>query len=125
MFKACSKCGKIHDYTYKCSKGSYRRFSDRQDVEASKLRSKSSWQRKREDIRARAFNLCEYCKAQGVYTYDNLEIHHITKLADNLDGLLVDSNLICLCQKHHRQADNGEISKDELIKLVATRDSAI
>lgn len=124
MLKACSKCGKIHAYNYECKAGYTKRsFNDRQDKEASRLRSLSSWQKKRASIKERAFNLCEVCKAQGIYNYTDIEIHHIKKLSEDPDGLLDDNNLVALCTLHHKQADKGIISVDDLKKLVALRDS--
>ena len=122
MLKACSKCGKIHAYNYECKAGYLKRsYNDRQDKEASRLRSLSSWQKKRASIKERAFNLCEVCKAQGIYNYTDIEIHHIKKLSQDPNGLLEDSNLICLCTLHHKQADSGELSVDYLLELVARR----
>ena len=120
MLKACSRCGRIHDYNYVCNVGRERRYANSDE---NKLRSKRAWQLKREDIKSRAFNLCEVCKDSGIYTYDNLSIHHIQKLKLNPNGLLDDNNLVCLCGLHHRQADAGEISTEYLYELVAKRDS--
>ena len=116
MFKSCSKCGKIHPYNYNCSKG--RKY---ESTEERKLRSTSAWTKKARQIKEDALGLCEVCKAQGVYTYNNLEVHHITKLSDDHDGLLDDDNLICLCVNHHKQADDGEIEADYLRELARER----
>ena len=90
--------------------------------ESDKLRSKYAWTQKSEQIRKEAGYLCEYCKLQGKYTYDNLEVHHITKLRQNEDGLLDNLNLICLCKMHHKQADAGLIPADELRELAKKRE---
>lgn len=114
--KSCSKCGKIHPRGFKCSAGRiYSKTSD------DKLRSKYAWTKKAKQIKEDANGLCEVCKAQGVYNYDNLEVHHITKLRDDPNGLLEDDNLICLCTYHHKQADAGEISAEYLKGLVKVR----
>ena len=55
------------------------------------------------------------------YNYNNLEVHHITKLSDDPSGLLDDDNLIALCVKHHKQADYGEVEADYLRELVKER----
>ena len=125
MLKACSRCGKIHDFAYTCNVGRNRLFNDRQDKEAARLRSKRSWQLKRDDIKTRAFNLCEVCKDHGIYNYDALSVHHITKLSQNPSGLLDDDNLICLCKLHHEQADKGLLTVEYLKTLVGKRDSVI
>lgn len=121
MLKACSRCGKIHAYNYVCTVGNYRKFADSTE---RKLRSTSAWQKKRASVKQRAFNLCEVCKAQGIYTYDNIEIHHIRKLKNNPQGLLDDDNLVALCVMHHKQADNGELSEDYLRELAKQRDDS-
>jgi len=119
MLKSCSKCGKIHDYNYKCTKGS-RVYNG---GEERKLRSTYAWAKKSEEIRAKAQFLCEVCRQQGIYNYKGLEVHHITKLRDNPQGLLDDDNLICLCIEHHKQADAGEIDKAYLSELALMREN--
>ena len=119
MRKACSRCGKIHDYTYECNYGRERRFASTPE---SKLRSKSSWQKKRASIKELSFNLCEVCKAQGVFTYDGIEVHHIRKLKEDPNGLLDDHNLVALCTYHHKLADRGELTQDYLYSLVEQRE---
>lgn len=114
--KSCSKCGKIHPRGYKCSAGRiYNKTSD------DKLRSKYAWTKKAKQIKEDANGLCEVCKALGVYNYDNLEVHHITKLRADPNGLLDDDNLIALCVYHHKQADDGELDADYLRELVKVR----
>ena len=122
MYKACSRCGRIHDVRFKCPRQSYD-YSRYADQTERKLRSTEAWKRKSLEIRAAAQYLCEVCRDQGVFTYDNLEVHHIRKLRDDADGLLDNRNLICLCAAHHRQADAGEISAEYLSELVRRRDS--
>lgn len=113
---SCSKCGKLHPRGYKCNKG--RTYAK---TDESRLRSKYAWTKKANQIKEDAQGLCEVCKAQGVYTYDGLEVHHITKLSENPDGLLEDDNLICLCVYHHKQADSGELDADYLRALAKER----
>ena len=67
--------------------------------------------------------MCAYCLMQKELTYENLEVHHVVKLNERPDLLLEDSNLICLCVKHHKQADCGEISKTDLYRLIRLRDT--
>lgn len=114
--KSCSKCGKIHPRGAKCEVG--RKYDSTAE---RKARSTWAWTKKAKQIKDDALGLCEVCKAQGVYTYDGLEVHHITKLKDDLNGLLDDDNLITLCVYHHKQADDGELSADYLKDLVKER----
>lgn len=117
---SCGKCGKIHARGYKCNKGRIYR----QTVE-QKARSSYRWTQKAKQIKEDAFNLCEVCKDQGLYIYEGLEVHHITKIKEDPGGLLNDDNLICLCTYHHKQADAGEISADYLRGLVKKRQSIL
>lgn len=121
MLKACSRCGKIHAFNYICNVGRERSFRDRKDKEASRLRSTNAWKKKREAIRELSFNLCEVCRAQGIYNYTDIEIHHIKKLSEDTTGFLDDDNLIALCVKHHKQADRNELDADYLRELVKLR----
>lgn len=116
MLVSCGRCGKVHPRGYKCNKG--RTYAK---TDESRLRSKYAWTKKANQIKEDAQGLCEVCKAQGVYTYDGLEVHHITKLSENPDGLLEDDNLICLCVFHHKQADKGELDADYLRGLAKER----
>lgn len=118
--RACSKCGRIHARGYNCTKG---RTTPK--TNESKLRSTYAWTKKAKQIKEDALGLCEVCRAHGVYTFDGLEVHHITKLADNPDGLLEDDNLITLCSYHHKQADSGEIEADYLRELVKVRQGLV
>lgn len=114
--RACSKCGKIHARGYKCNVGRvYGKTSE------NKLRSSYAWTKKAKQIKADAMGLCEVCRAQGIYNYDNLEVHHIIKIKDDPNGLLDDDNLICLCVEHHKQADDGQIDAEYLRELVKER----
>lgn len=117
MFKACSKCGRIHASSYECSVGKvYKTDKER------KLRSTYKWTKKARDIKEKANYLCEVCRDKGIYTYENLEVHHIAKLRDNPEKLLDDYNLVCLCSEHHHQADNGEIEPAYLLTLAEQRE---
>lgn len=116
MLKACHRCGRIHDANLNCTKKVYTTTEER------KLRSKYVWHLKREEIKEKANYLCEVCKRRGILTYKDLEVHHIEKLRDNKDGFLDNLNLICLCKEHHREAESGLISIDELKEIAEGRE---
>lgn len=121
MYKACSRCGKVHDTKLKC-KPTTKLIYKRADTD--KLRNKYAWAKKSAEIREASNYLCAVCLDEGVATYDNLEVHHITKLKDEPSRLLDNSNLICLCQEHHKMADKGEIDKKYLENLARLRDNS-
>lgn len=116
MFKSCSRCGQIHDYNYKCNKGKIYKHND-----IDKLRSTRQWTNKSIEIREASKYLCSVCLDEGIYNYEDIEVHHIARLQDRPDLLLENDNLICLCKKHHKLADKGKINKDYLINLVKKR----
>lgn len=117
MLRSCSRCGRIHDTSYKCNRGALPKTKEQE------LRSLNKWHKKSREIRERSLYLCAVCKDQHTIRYDDdLEVHHIIKLKDNPDGLLDDDNLICLCIFHHKQADSGELDIDYLRSLVKQRD---
>ena len=128
MFKACSRCGKIHAYNVKCNAG---RDWNKYKTDADKLHNTTAWHNKAEDIKERSMYLCAVCadewktKGNRINADADLEVHHITKLRDDPDLLLEDSNLICLCVKHHKNADRGLIDPDYLRRLSEQRDNAI
>lgn len=64
----------------------------------------------------------EHGRYTGTLTYEGLEVHHIIKLRDRPELLLEDSNLVCLCVRHHKEADRGEIDAKALYALVRQRD---
>ena len=120
-FYSCSRCGGIHPEGYICKVGPKRR-REYKPTEERKLRNLGAWHKKSEEVRDKAHNLCEVCRDEGRYVYKDIEVHHITKLRDNPEGLLDNCNLICLCQKHHKQADRGQISAEYLRELARRRE---
>ncbi len=120
MYKACPYCGRIHRQGEKCSafKRIYTGGNER------KLRSTYAWTEKSKEIRENAQGLCEVCRDQGIYTYKGVQVHHIEKVKDNPSKLLDNYNLVCLCEEHHKQADDGKIDADYLRKLAKTREES-
>jgi len=121
MYKSCSRCGKIHDANFVCNANKPKINWNRYKTDVDKLHQTNSWQEKSLQIRNDAQWLCEYCRKKGIFTHKNLEVHHIEKLRDNQELFLDDKNLICLCVIHHKQADRGQISKEELKEIAIER----
>lgn len=118
MLKSCSRCGKLHDFNYDCSKRIYRKG----DSEADKFRSKSKWKYKSKMIKERDYYLCRCCLANILnspmqFNYSNLEVHHIIPLNKDISKGLDDDNLITLCSYHHKLAEKGLIPIKILQKL--------
>ncbi len=120
MYKACSRCGKIHDIKFRCNAG--RRYSNNNNrSEAEKLRYTTEWSKKSHQIKEDSNYLCAVCLSQGIFNYNELEVHHIEKLRDAPDKAFEDSNLICLCRTHHRAAESGIINACFLQELARKR----
>ena len=119
MYKACSRCGRIHDERFKCTAGVHKA-----STAETRLRNLAAWHRKSEQIRQKAGYLCEVCRDKGIYTFRGLEVHHIDKIRDDQSRLLDDYNLACLCQACHKLADAGQIDKEYLFRLAARREAA-
>lgn len=116
--KSCSRCGKLHARDYVCTKGKvYRGGRERE------LRGTYAWEKKSLEIRAKANWLCEVCRDFGIYTYNDLQVHHIVRVEDDPDQLLDDNNLICLCVPCHNLADKGKIDPSYLYRLVDKREN--
>lgn len=120
MFRACSRCGRIHPKGYECDHNRPRRTY--QGGEERDLRNSHAWHSKSLDIRERAQHLCEVCRDHGRYVYEGLEVHHITKVKDDPSALLDDQNLVCLCTACHKMADRGELDEAYLRMLAKRRD---
>ena len=119
MLKSCSKCGKVHDFNYKCTVGARKNY--KYSYKERQLRNTYDWHTKAEQIKKDSKYLCSVCKDKGIYQYNNLETHHIEKLTERPDLLLEDTNLICLCVSCHKLADAGMIDKEYLSKLALQR----
>lgn len=68
-------------------------------------------------------NMCQIC-VRGLYKYgarqyntNGISVHHIVPLKDNYELRDENSNLISLCECHHKMADSGEIPKKVLQKI--------
>ena len=54
----------------------------------------------------------------NIYTYNNLQVHHIVPIEKDKDRKLDSNNLITLCSYHHKQAEMNKILKEELSNLI-------
>ena len=124
VMKTCAKCWGVHPVgTRGCplQPKSYKQY--KKDTVANQFRKTNKWRVKSEKIRYRDKFLCQVCLTKKYdtvyeYTYDNLEVHHITPLKEAQELGLDDNNLITLCAFHHKIADAGTIPRKELSWLV-------
>lgn len=113
MLRSCQYCGRIHDTKVDCGKKPKKIQVRNKPVD--RFRYTSAWQQKREAIKQRDNYLCQLC-VRRMFDYgsrclntENLSVHHAIKLEENYDKRLDDSNLITLCDTHHKMADRNEI----------------
>lgn len=118
MLKSCKYCMRIHDSKHDCGK---KPVPKKEPTEINRFRWSRKWTEKREQIKEIDNYLCQECKANGIYTYDGLEVHHIVPLVDDFDLRMDEDNLITLCQEHHEQAEKGEISRECLKMRILER----
>ena len=124
MKKSCKYCGKIHEKDFICPMKPVRQYKK---FEQDKFRWTKAWQKKREEIKERDKYLCQVCLRQlhntiKKYNYDYLEVHHIKPLREAYELRLDNNNLITLCEYHHELAERGEITADELLKIVKNQE---
>lgn len=119
MLKTCSVCGTIHDFNKTC-----RRSGKKKNTKANAFRKTNKWAEKSKSIRERDKHLCQICLTGKYdtnyrYTYEQLEVHHIVSIEEDYTKRLDSMNLITLCKYHHKMAEKGQISKEELLEIVA------
>ena len=120
MLKTCSKCGVVneeHICPYKKSR------NNKRDSQADKFRKTKAWTNKSIEIRQRDKYLCVVCMNNlyntiSTYNFNKLEVHHITPINEDYNKRLDNDNLITLCNYHHKLAEEGYISREELYRLI-------
>jgi len=111
IYKSCKHCGKIHEKNYKCRK---KPVYKKRATESVKFRNSPKWQKKRIQIKKRDCYLCQICIRDlydtiRKYNYEDLEVHHAVSIEQNENISLDSSNLITLCNYHHRLCDSKKI----------------
>lgn len=119
MLKSCRYCGGIHDSKYVCIEKPKRR---KYDTEQNKFRSTDKWTRKSKQIRRRDGYICQICirkkyNTKQQYNSKELSVHHIVSLDENDSLRLADSNLITICEEHHKMAEMGIIPRVLLMEI--------
>ena len=106
------KCGRKHIVGERCpihNKFTKDNLTEEQ-VKYQKFYKSAKWIRKRDHIR-KTDKVCQRClQKHGIYTAENLEVHHINKLQSNWDKRFDADNLVTLCRTCHRQVDIGCMS---------------
>jgi len=120
MKRSCKYCGRIHKLGYVCPQKP-KLHGEHHDDTIRQFRASGTWTRIRAEILERDGYRCRVCEARHEprrYNPKRLSVHHIVPLADDMSRAEDAGNLITLCDKHHVQADRGEISKNFLFGLI-------
>lgn len=118
-YVTCPYCGVVKR-GHKCINKPKRK---EKDTKERKFRNTKGWAKKSKEIRERDKYLCQVCLS-GTYdtfyqvNYKDLEVHHIVPLKEDYNKRLDNDNLITLCKFHHKMAEKGEISREELKNLI-------
>ena len=119
MKRSCPYCGLMHDQGAACSKKPKPAYGKHKS-KAGDFRKKNIWTRKSKEIRDRDLYCCRYCLSQNIITTRDLSVHHIVPINEDERLKLENDNLITLCNEHHEQAEQGEISRETLRELART-----
>ena len=123
--KSCKYCGRIHGEGCICKR---KPIKKKKIDDAVRFRNSSAWNKKRQQIKKRDNYLCQICIREMYDTYrkyncDDLQVHHAVPVNVNEDMRLDDNNLITLCSMHHAMCDRGEISSDEVKKIISEQEN--
>ncbi|WP_122983165.1 HNH endonuclease [Gemella massiliensis] len=122
MLKTCSYCQKIHDKSLNCKpkREYYRDKNNKYSKSKDYLNviKSNRWKKLSRLIKDLDNNQCLVCRSCGLVSPNSLEVHHIEKVRENLENAFDKDNLITLCIFHHKQAENGTITRDELTQLI-------
>lgn len=118
MYKTCGRCGGIHQVNKTCYKNRRKQYTN-----TNRFRNTQAWIKKAKEIKERDKYLCQVCltnkyKTTQQYTYQKLEVHHITPLDEDWEQRLYNDNLITLCPFHHHNAEDRTIPRVELQEIV-------
>ena len=116
MYRACSRCGKIHEHGKRCYANTKNYYQG--DAEIRKFRNSRAWQKKAEEIKERDKYLCQIFLKKNIINTRDLSVHHIIPCAESQILRLENSNLITVCDECHKKAEVGKIPRTEQQAIV-------
>lgn len=117
---SCPYCGRIHPKGQCEIKKTWRTH---RATEATEVHHSRQWTVKSLEVRERDGGVCQYClRVENHIVKDGLSVHHIVPLEEDISKKFDDDNLITLCSKHHKAADDGRLDV-EMLKRWATENS--
>lgn len=116
ILRTCSRCGGLHPLGQRCFKNARNYYQS--DPEIRKFRNSGAWKNKAEEIKARDKYLCQICLKRNIINQRDLSVHHIQPIAENQALKLENSNLITVCEVHHKECEIGKIPRTEQQAIV-------
>jgi 5-methylcytosine-specific restriction endonuclease McrA len=116
ILRSCSRCGGLHPLGQKCFKNSRNYYQH--DPEIRKFRNSTAWRKKAEEIKERDKYLCQVCLKKNIINTRELSVHHIIPCAESQILRLENSNLITVCETHHKLCEIGKIPRAEQQAIV-------
>ncbi|MBS6501873.1 MAG: HNH endonuclease [Clostridium sp.] len=125
--KSCVYCGGVHSTDFNCHRKPIR---SKNITKANKFRNTAKWQKKRKEIKHRDKYICQVCYRNLYNTikrinYENIEVHHITPIEEDITFALDNDYLVSLCVYHHKLADADKIPREELKTIAAEQNRAV
>lgn len=119
--KMCKECEDKHRNTLKRRYSRYN--ATREDKQDIAFYNTNVWKRVSNKVRGKFFNCCALCLCNSQKIFKDLEevsnlnyfiedgrrknlIHHIIEFKEDTSKATNESNLICVCEKHHRMIHN-------------------
>lgn len=123
MYKACPNCGKIHNFNAgRCYVG---KVSKTCNTFEQKIRDTGKYKKLARIIKEDSNGICSVCLDKGIINDKEIQVHHIEKIKLRPDLAFDETNVVCLCHKHHELAEVGLLSKKYLKKLVKFRKNCL
>lgn len=117
MLQSCKWCGRMHPFGFICPQ---KPQPHRKNTRAQRFRNTVEWKRTRVNVNKRDLHLCRLCLRDGILEPNGLSTHHIIPLEATMEYASDEDWCITLCDHHHKAADRGEYSREELHTLAMT-----
>ena len=121
MKQSCKYCGRIHKIGYVCPLKPKQKHGEHHDEKLKSFRASGAWTKVRAKVLERDGYRCVVCdvrKEPRRYNQERLSVHHIIPLAEDMNKAEDMNNLVTVCDRHHIQAERGEIIKEYLFDLI-------
>lgn len=122
MLISCQYCGRIHDSKKDCGMKPKKIYKKQDDSLSRNIRRSTRWTNKSKKIRERDNYQCQLCvrnlhKTLKPINTNDVEVHHIQTIAEHPELAYDETNLITLCEYHHKLAEKRLISVRELMDI--------